>query len=66
MDDGSKPLEGFCLALTDYAVAPRYPGWEDLVWEVDIAEEQVKRMVTHGHPYRTGCTLTGSDGILLP
>ena len=36
MDNSSKPLEGFCLALTDYAVAPRYPGWEDLVGEVDI------------------------------
>jgi len=36
MDNSSKALEGFCLALTDYAVAPRYPGWEDLVGEVDI------------------------------
>jgi HEPN domain-containing protein len=36
MDNGSKALEGFCLALTDYAVAPRYPGWEDLVGEIDI------------------------------
>jgi HEPN domain-containing protein len=36
MDDSSKLLEGFCLALTDYAVAPRYPGWEDLVGEVNI------------------------------
>jgi HEPN domain-containing protein len=36
MDDCSKPLEEFCLVLTDYAVAPRYPGWEDLVGEVDI------------------------------
>ena len=35
-DNSSKALEGFCLALTDYAVAPRYPGWEDLVGEVDI------------------------------
>jgi hypothetical protein len=24
------------MALTDYAVAPRYPGWEDLVGRVDI------------------------------
>jgi hypothetical protein len=29
-------LQGYCLALTDYAVAPRYPGWEDLVGRVDI------------------------------
>jgi len=36
IDDRSKTLEGFCIALTDYAVAPRYPGWEDLVGEVDI------------------------------
>jgi len=36
MDDISKPLEGFCLALTDYAVAPRYPGCENLVGEADI------------------------------
>jgi HEPN domain-containing protein len=36
MDDSNRRLEGFCLALTDYAVAPRYPGWEDLVGTVDI------------------------------
>jgi HEPN domain-containing protein len=30
------PLEEFCLALTDYAVAPRYPGWEDLAGKVDL------------------------------
>jgi HEPN domain-containing protein len=36
MDNISKALESFCLALTDYAVAPRYPGWEDLVGDVDI------------------------------
>jgi HEPN domain-containing protein len=36
MDDSSKRAEGFCLTLTDYAVAPRYPGWEDLVGEVDL------------------------------
>jgi HEPN domain-containing protein len=29
-------LQGYCLALTDFAVAPRYPGWEDLVGKVDI------------------------------
>jgi HEPN domain-containing protein len=29
-------LQGYCLALSDYAVAPRYPGWEDLVGNVDI------------------------------
>ena len=29
-------FQGFCLALSDYAVAPRYPGWEDLVGTVDI------------------------------
>jgi HEPN domain-containing protein len=36
IDESSVPLQEFCLALTDYAVAPRYPGWEDLVGEVDI------------------------------
>ncbi len=35
-DERSKLLEGFCLTLTDYAVAPRYPGWEDLVGKVEI------------------------------
>jgi HEPN domain-containing protein len=29
-------LQACCMALTDYAVAPRYPGWEDLVGRVDI------------------------------
>ena len=29
-------LESHCLELTDYAVAPRYPGWEDVVGAVDI------------------------------
>lgn len=29
-------LERFCLVLTDYAVAPRYPGWEDVVGEVNL------------------------------
>lgn len=36
MDERNHHLEGFCLALSDYAVAPRYPGWEDLVGNVDI------------------------------
>ncbi len=29
-------LENHCLTLADYAVAPRYPGWEDLVGLVDM------------------------------
>ena len=29
-------LETFCLVLTDFAVAPRYPGWEDVIGNVDI------------------------------
>lgn len=29
-------LQGYCSALTDFAVAPRYPGWEDLVGRVDF------------------------------
>jgi HEPN domain-containing protein len=36
LDASSKRLEEFCLALTDYAVAPRYPGWEDLAGEIEI------------------------------
>ena len=28
-------LEPQCLQLTDYAVAPRYPGWEDVVGAVE-------------------------------
>jgi HEPN domain-containing protein len=35
-DKRSQYLEGFCLALTDFAVAPRYPGWEDLAGNIDI------------------------------
>ena len=31
-------FESFCLVLTDYAVAPRYPGWEDLIGVVDMNE----------------------------
>jgi len=34
----SQLLERFCVGLTDYGVAPRYPGWEDLVGNVDLAE----------------------------
>ena len=29
-------LEPHCLQLTDYAVAPRYPGWEDVAGSVDM------------------------------
>ena len=36
VDERSQRLEGHCLALTDYAVAPRYPGWEDLAGNIDI------------------------------
>jgi hypothetical protein len=36
MNGRSQKLEGYCLALTDFAVAPRYPGWEDLAGNVDI------------------------------
>lgn len=36
LDDRGAFFQGFCLALSDYAVAPRYPGWEDLVGTVDI------------------------------
>ncbi len=36
IDERSRHLEEYCLALSDYAVAPRYPGWEDLVGNVDI------------------------------
>jgi HEPN domain-containing protein len=36
MGERNQDLEGFCLALSDYAVAPRYPGWEDLVGNVDV------------------------------
>jgi HEPN domain-containing protein len=32
----SPRLEDSCVALTDYAVAPRYPGWEDLTGKVDL------------------------------
>ena len=32
----SHRLEDSCVALTDYAVAPRYPGWEDLAGKVDL------------------------------
>ena len=36
LDGRGAVFHGFCLALSDYAVAPRYPGWEDLVGTVDI------------------------------
>ena len=36
IEERSQHLEGICITLTDYAVAPRYPGWEDLVGNVDI------------------------------
>jgi HEPN domain-containing protein len=36
LDRRGADLQGYCLALSDYAVAPRYPGWEDLVGTVDI------------------------------
>jgi HEPN domain-containing protein len=36
LDGRGAVFQGFCLALSDYAVAPRYPGWEDLVGTVDI------------------------------
>jgi len=36
LDDKGKEIREYCLTLTDYAVAPRYPGWEDLVGNVDI------------------------------
>ena len=36
LDDRGAVLQGYCLDLSDYAVAPRYPGWEDLVATVDI------------------------------
>jgi hypothetical protein len=29
-------LEHSCLALTDYGVAPRYPGWEDVAGDIDL------------------------------
>jgi len=38
LDKTIHDLEGFCLELADYAVAPRYPGWEDLVGTVDIKD----------------------------
>jgi HEPN domain-containing protein len=49
MDDRSQHLRGFCLTLTDYAVAPRYPGWEDLVGNVDIdcVLESAKAVLDH-------------------
>jgi hypothetical protein len=37
LDDRGAVFQGYCLALSDYAVAPRYPGWEDFVGTVDIA-----------------------------
>lgn len=36
LEKRGRVLQEYCLALTDYAVAPRYPGWEDLVGRVDI------------------------------
>jgi HEPN domain-containing protein len=36
LENRGQVLQGYCLALTDYAVAPRYPGWEDLVGNLDI------------------------------
>jgi len=38
LDRRGADLQGYCLALSDYAVAPRYPGWEDLVGTVDIGD----------------------------
>jgi HEPN domain-containing protein len=31
-------VEYECMILTDYAVAPRYPGWEDVTGAVDLPE----------------------------
>jgi HEPN domain-containing protein len=36
LDPDSLQIQQHCLELTDYAVAPRYPGWENLVGEVDL------------------------------
>lgn len=36
LDARANALQECCLILADYAVAPRYPGWEDLVGTVDI------------------------------
>lgn len=36
LDKRTGDLEPSCLLLSDYAVAPRYPGWEDLVGTVDV------------------------------
>jgi HEPN domain-containing protein len=35
-EERAQLLQASCLALTDYAVAPRYPGWEDLAGAVDM------------------------------
>jgi HEPN domain-containing protein len=38
IDDTIDYFETNCLVLADYAVSPRYPGWEDLVGIVDLME----------------------------
>ena len=36
LDQRGNVLQEYCVGLTDFAVAPRYLGWEDLVGTVDI------------------------------
>ena len=49
LDGRSAVFQGFCLALSDYAVAPRYPGWEDLVGTVDIGAVISFASAVHDH-----------------
>ena len=56
MDPERPEIQQYCLEITDYAVAPRYPGWENLVGNVDLPGalrsasailEYVKRRLGH-------------------